>query len=330
MKVEYHFAVPSLIYLGGDELPSLEFKRAAIDVTVQKPSDVVRADGFILNQPVDPDSLLCASVTDFFLTKVIVSLESKEDIPRQSFSEVLYPIAYGAVNSLTVWIRVLTHQYWIGHKYGPFNQQVHLVFVTDGEGRKLVNPPQSTTGFDWWKPVTRDIWDRAGMKLRDGLSPRLGQLFFCDALLYLLEFNLDAGAALLGIACDLEVSNLLKERRRARNGENASASSSRKELPKGDNCYRTRGSQRLRKNIEKIGQLYQVSSPLDTETLKSLDELMARRGQAVHAASTPPLHGAPIPAGAGQMGRLAIAAQPVVSCVKAAGQLFSWLDALRP
>lgn len=328
MNVEYHFALSSHIDVADRELPPFSFKRGTIKVTVHAPSNIVHERSRVIHSPFTPDLMLCLHSAHRLPLRVTVCLDTDSDIARERFSDLLYPIAYDAFASLRSWVRVLTYQYWVGHRFGSFNGENYVVSVVSGGQRKLISPPVSSTGLDFGDALTPEVWDRVAQNVAKRRTPRLGRVLFCDGLLRLSEGSLSAAAGLLGIACELEVNCLLNEGRQALNRRKAG----------GDSIRRTRevrsrpgreSSTSIRSKIQKIVELYRPSSTLNTKTLRSLEKLMARRHGAVHDPAASKLWLSPIPAGNRQWRRLAKAEWPLVCQANAALQLLRWLDSIR-
>jgi hypothetical protein len=182
--------------------PPLEVQIQGTPVKVHKPI------AHQASQPV-PDSIGNQGL-DIYST--ILRLELSSETPPAG--DLLYPIAVRCLS----WIRVLTRQYWVGFSGSGTAAVRGSSLISDlATG---VTEPANFGGFRTPiipQPLSQEVWTDVGRALVSADSCRNSDLIFCNGMLALRNGSLQESIALLGIACEVELTEYLQSFVLARN-----------------------------------------------------------------------------------------------------------------
>jgi hypothetical protein len=108
-------------------------------------------------------------------------------------------------------VKVLTRQYWVGLA-GSGSTSFRGSSVT----KDLVTGSTEPTNFGalstpiFPQPLTKETWKEVGEAIASAQSPRTSDFIFCNAMLVLRDGSFQEAMALLGIACEVELSDCLE------------------------------------------------------------------------------------------------------------------------
>jgi len=192
----YEFLFPGEVYIVDPApWPPLLMKFGASSIALHKP-----IGDFQAHQPLGALNVGPAEAHSTVL-RLECAAEAQPEIHE------LYPLAHGA----TIWLRVLTRQYWVG--FGGSGN------VYARGGRLTTDPSTGERQSTGWgtagapvilKPLSIETWAKVGGALAFGQAPRASDLIFCSGMLALSGGSLQESVALMGIACEIELNSCIE------------------------------------------------------------------------------------------------------------------------
>jgi hypothetical protein len=228
-------------------------------------------------------SPLSSNVPQTHLTGFGIHVQYEKDTPGlriTDFSKLVFRVAS--------WIRVTCRQFWILSGSHGFSEQYHGTSNRYFENRLEQEHYSVWSGGVVLKPLTLQTWLELEVLINSFEQPPVSDSMFCDALNYFASGNTLQCIVLLGIAAEIEISNLLDEFASASSDINAKVSYSTRKKNHTDNF-----SWKLKDG----SLLFQLSDPMANLGLgghkwaDSLLELYKLRGSAVHAGKLPEFTG---------------------------------------
>jgi len=271
MHVRYEYCVRSEIKLTDEVFPVLSFKRRGVDVRLRKP--IARSGLYLSASIVGPAPAMTTGpdlAQDLGASLISVEVESEQCNDQGEIGSILAPVANEVFDDLVPWIRVLTRQYWIGRMDRERSEQRISVSLV-GQNRAT---PLSTSMlgfvFSYGSPLNLVIWTDLGRKMANCEKPPLSRLFFCDALLDILEQHIPQAVVALGVSCELEISGLLQDILARRSEEFRSLF---------ERYARFTFNDEVRMIAEFGGEAF---AEVDRESARLVSLLYGMRGQAIH------------------------------------------------
>jgi len=218
MLVTYVFPVPSEIKVEDGDWSSLSFERDGKRVRIQKPYPRTQFDWqwdslTMHSRTPPPEEWFEFEAgreeydTSLITVEVVLPAEPTEESLQKEMPGFVAPI----LQQLISWIRVLTRQYWLGYYGRSFRLQKNVMYIGEGKERKRHGAGGTAWGFEYGKNLDATTWAEIGAKLALGARPRPSQVFFCDALLDIVEGDLEQAVLALGVSCEIEISILTQD-----------------------------------------------------------------------------------------------------------------------
>lgn len=174
------------------------------------------------------------------LIRVRVSLNAGDPEPE-------WRSLYEFVRQSLLWMRVATRQYWVGIIPSQQTNSPSALLLREEDGKE-----QPITGLGAiragirWIPLDCKTWEAIEGALSNGWWPSISEQFLMDSSLHIAEGNFLQGIAGVGIACEIELNDLI------------------------DNLIR-------RTNQEAVAKLYRVGRPQFSWKLEHLPQLLGAR-----------------------------------------------------
>lgn len=299
MRSRFEFSVRCELRLQEGNWPHLRFEREGFLMSVEKPVATMKpllALEMLSTPKQNMRTSEAAEIAFFLRIAVEVEPSQGDGIPAEGGSPD--QLAWRSLNEILVWIRVLTRQYWIGYRErwesGVSYEELELGVTP----RKAKSGVQIGLAFEYGQPLDEKMWAMIQINLADEEKPSASQLFFCDALLDISEADISQATVALGIACELELQNLIDEAL----------------------ALRDEGVWKLFKRYAKyqFGDMLKIPSQLGGKSFGDVDSNAARLVQELHDLRGKAAHGKKLPAGLN-----------VGQYIDATEKLFAWASAQR-
>lgn len=218
MRGTYVFALRSEIKVEEGNWTCLLLERDAKRISIEKPLPRTRFDwrwdSLTMHSGTPPPKAWFefeAGRDEFDTSLITMQVEVPHDVGEGALHDVTRETALAVLQELTSWIRVLTGQFWVGYHGRSGRPHKYVMYI--GEGK--TEEPRYTGGAGWGFEYGRDLdaktWAEIGTRLGLARRPRPSRLFFCDALLDIVEGDIPQAVVALGVSCELEVSALVQD-----------------------------------------------------------------------------------------------------------------------
>lgn len=215
MLATYVFALRSEIKVEDANWSCVSFERDGKRISIQKPFPRTRFDwnwdSLTMHSRTPPPKEyfeFLAGEEEFDTSLVTIGVAPTSDVDEEALYSETRETALSVLQEVTSWIRVLTRQYWVGRSGRSFQQQKWVMYIDEGKRGKPRHTGGAGWGFEYGKDLDATTWAEIGTRLALGERPRPSQLFFCDALLDVVEGDLAQAVAALGVSCETELSAL--------------------------------------------------------------------------------------------------------------------------
>lgn len=203
------------------------------------------------------------------LIRVRVSLNAGEPEPE-------WRSLYEFLRQSLLWIRVATRQYWVGIIPSQQTNSPTALFLREEDGKE-----QPITGLGAiragirWIPLDCETWEAIEATLFNKWWPSISEQFLMDSSLHVAEGNFLQGIAGVGIACEIELNNLIDNLITRTNQEAVTR------------LYKV-GRPQFSWKLEYLPQLLgaQPFEPSNSDHRTALKEMYDQRGTIVHKGQT--------------------------------------------
>lgn len=183
----------------GDPWPPLDLRVGDRSITICKPTSTMtqyHPQGRIGNEPADG---FCSIINVFSPWCLGPGQPTHQEI-------------WLSVELLLTWIRVKARHFWLLHGVTGFGALYRGSLFDQNNGQiGQENFGVYGPGNMVVRPLDQDLWKTMVFEVENRLNPPVSESIFCDALLSIATGD-DVKALLeLGVACEIEISNLLDE-----------------------------------------------------------------------------------------------------------------------
>jgi hypothetical protein len=181
MRFRYDFYVPSEIVTAEGEWPPLTVTRGGRSWKIMKPERPVDLPlHAVLSVPDDID-MVKFGFSQLPQVASFIPIECERAGLPELANTHNWPEAL-LLEDLLQWIRVLTHQFWVGIRSRGFvERRVAVRRVDDSSLQRVMNSSYGW-GFGCERLLDEGTWREIGQRLSNGAKPRPAQVFLCDAL----------------------------------------------------------------------------------------------------------------------------------------------------
>lgn len=139
------------------------------------------------------------------LIKISVSLNDSESGPE-------WRTLYDSVIQCLSWIRAATRQYWVGTLPSHQANAPTALLLTEEDGKQeSISRLGAVHPGIRWVPLDLETWEAIEQALSKAWWPSVSEQFLMDSSLHIAEGNLLQGVAGVGIACEIELNNLIDD-----------------------------------------------------------------------------------------------------------------------